>query len=114
MLKQLIKQKNLIIMFGIIVIFLIFVKNKGFKKITERFENANLIDIINGIDIQDQKLNNMVSKIDTNTVTFDGTTKGGQIGDKVTLTDLATDVWAVHVEARCPAGSNVASMFSAA
>jgi hypothetical protein len=51
---------------------------------------------------------------DTNTVTFDGTTKGGQIGDTVTFTDLATDVWAVHAEVRCPAGSNVASMFSAA
>lgn len=51
---------------------------------------------------------------DTNTVTFDGTTKGGQIGDIVTITDLATDVFAVHVESRVPAGQNVASPFSAA
>lgn len=51
---------------------------------------------------------------DSNTVTWDGTTKGGQIGDFMIATDLATDVFAIHVECRVPAGSNVASPFSAA
>lgn len=50
----------------------------------------------------------------TDTVTLDGTTKGGQIGDVVEFIDLATDVWHVSGQCRCPAGSNVASMFSSA
>jgi len=50
----------------------------------------------------------------TDTVTFDGTTKGGQIGDFVEFVDIATDQWAVSGEVRCPAGSNVASPFSSA
>lgn len=50
----------------------------------------------------------------TDTVTFNGTTTGGRIGDMVTFTDLATDVWHVHVEASVPAGSNVATPFSSA
>lgn len=48
------------------------------------------------------------------TVTFDGTTKGGQIGDIVEFIDLATDVWHVNIESRVPAGQNVASPFSSA
>ncbi len=50
----------------------------------------------------------------TDTVTFNGTTTGGRIGDIVTFIDLATDVWHVHVEASVPAGQNVATMFSSA
>ena len=50
----------------------------------------------------------------TDTVTLDGTTKGGQIGDVVEFIDLATDVWHVNGQGRVPAGSNVASMFSSA
>ncbi len=50
----------------------------------------------------------------TDTVTLDGTTKGGQIGDFVEFIDIGTDSWHVSGEVRCPAGSNVASPFSSA
>lgn len=50
----------------------------------------------------------------TDTVTLNGTTTGGQIGDFVTFTDIATDQWAVAGEVRVPAGSNIANPFSSA
>jgi hypothetical protein len=50
----------------------------------------------------------------TDTITLNGTTTGGQIGDIVELIDIATDKWAVWGQFRCPAGSNVATMFSSA
>ena len=70
MLKQLLKHKQLIVIFLVIVAFLIFVKERGFKKISENFENANLIDVLNGLDVQDQKLNDMVSKTSATDVSF--------------------------------------------
>lgn len=87
MLKQLRKYKNIIISFIIIILFLIFVKEKGFKKLTERFENTNLVDVLNGLDVQDQKLNDMVSKIDANTVTFN---KNITVKD-ITVKDINSD-----------------------
>ncbi len=50
----------------------------------------------------------------TDTITLNGTTTGGQIGDVIILVDIATDKWAVDGQVRCPAGSNVATMFSSA
>lgn len=48
------------------------------------------------------------------TITINGTTTGGLIGDTIVLTDIATDQWAVSGQLVCPAGSNVADMFSSA
>lgn len=48
------------------------------------------------------------------TITINGTTTGGLIGDTITLIDIATDQWAVYGQLVCPAGSNVADMFSSA
>ena len=50
----------------------------------------------------------------TDTVTFNGTTTGGQIGDFVEFLDIATDKWMVFGQARVPAGSNPATPFSSA
>lgn len=47
------------------------------------------------------------------TITLNGTTTGGQIGDWIELVDLAADTWAVKGAVMVPAGSNVADMFSA-
>ena len=47
------------------------------------------------------------------TLTLNGTTTGGQIGDWVEFVDLATDTWHVRGQLLCPAGSNVADPFSA-
>lgn len=48
------------------------------------------------------------------TITLDGAGKGGQLGDTLELTDIATDLWAVKGLVTCPAGSNTSSSFSAA
>lgn len=48
------------------------------------------------------------------TITLNGTTTGGQIGDWVELVDIAADTWAIRGQLICPAGSNVADPFSAA
>lgn len=48
------------------------------------------------------------------TITINGTTKGGLVGDTITLIDIGTDLWAVSGNLVCPAGSNVADMFSSA
>jgi hypothetical protein len=42
------------------------------------------------------------------TITLNGTTTGGQIGDWVECVDVKADVWAVRGTLRCAAGSNVA------
>lgn len=47
------------------------------------------------------------------TLTLNGTTTGGQIGDWVEFVDLATDTWHICGQLLCPAGSNVADPFSA-
>lgn len=47
------------------------------------------------------------------TLTLNGTTTGGQIGDRVEFIDIATDTWAVSGNLLVPAGSNVADPFSA-
>lgn len=47
------------------------------------------------------------------TITLNGTTTGGQIGDIIEVEDIATNVWGVSGMVLVPAGSNVADMFSA-
>ena len=48
------------------------------------------------------------------TITLNGTTTGGgQIGDYIELIDIAEHQWAVSGMVTCPAGSNIADMFSA-
>jgi hypothetical protein len=48
------------------------------------------------------------------TITLNGTSTGGQLGDFIELVDVAADVWAVNGVVSCPAGSNTATPFSAA
>jgi len=92
------------------------VNTNGLTFVTPDLVNSLMYGKANMLDVDSTAATAFftVTAGDTNTVTFDGTTKGGQIGDTVIFTDLATDVFAVHVESRVPAGSNVASPFSAA
>lgn len=48
------------------------------------------------------------------TITMNGTTTGGQVGDTLVFEDVKTDVWSVSGTLLVPAGSNVADPFSAA
>ena len=47
------------------------------------------------------------------TITLNGTTKGGALGDWIELIDIATNQWAVRGQLVVPAGSNIADPFSA-
>ena len=50
----------------------------------------------------------------SDTITLNGTTTGGgSIGDTITLTDIATNQYAVEGQLVCPTGSNPATPFSA-
>lgn len=49
----------------------------------------------------------------SDTITLNGTTTGGQLGDEIVLTDIATNQWAVNGQLVCPTGSNPATPFSA-
>lgn len=48
------------------------------------------------------------------TLTWNGTTTGGQVGDWADFVDILANVWAVRGQAVCPTGSNIADCFSAA
>ena len=47
------------------------------------------------------------------TITLNGTTTGGQIGDWIRVLDLATDTWAIQGNLTVPTGSNPADPLSA-
>ena len=49
----------------------------------------------------------------SDTITLNGTTTGGQIGDMIEVIDIAADKWAVRGQLVVPAGSNPATPFSA-
>lgn len=49
---------------------------------------------------------------DADQLNLNGTTTGGQIGDFVTVEDVAADKWQVFGQAVCPAGSNPATPFA--
>lgn len=74
-------------------------------------------DVMNGqVDILDNDANALTAYSASgtdDTITLNGTTTGGQIGDWIELVDIAADTWAVTGKLVCPAGSNVADMFSA-
>ena len=79
--------------------------------------NANFIgNVIN----QDADLVGTIAAImypapaNADTLTLNGTSTGGQVGDWVELIDVATDVWFVNGVVSCPAGSDTATPFSAA
>lgn len=47
------------------------------------------------------------------TITLNGTTTGGQVGDTLEFEDIKADVWSVRGLLLVPAGSNIADPFSA-
>jgi hypothetical protein len=72
--------------------------------------SINLLDV----DAAAQTAYFTVTAGGTDTVTFNGTTTGGQIGDIVEFIDIGVDKWSVFGQARVPAGSNPATPFSSA
>ena len=98
------------------IVYMGEVNTNGMTLVTPDLVNSLMYGKANMLDVDATAATAFftVTAGDSNTITWDGTTKGGQIGDFMIATDLATDVFAVHAECRVPAGSNVASPFSAA
>lgn len=63
---------------------------------------ANASDIMTGIALNAQDAGDTAiafeTAVDTDTITLNGTTKGGIKGDRIELEDVATNLWAVRVE----------------
>ena len=68
--------------------------------------NANVIQVANSDDIMqgvvigaadtDDSVNGWEAASDSDTITMDGSTTGGTVGDRVELVDVAENVWAVN------------------
>lgn len=68
--------------------------------------NTNVIQVANSDDIMqgvvigaadtDSSVNGWEAAADSDTITMDGTTKGGIVGDRIELVDVAENVWAVN------------------
>ena len=68
--------------------------------------NANVIQVANSDDIMqgvvigaadtDSSVNGWEAASDSDTITMDGSTTGGIVGDRVELVDVAENVWAVN------------------
>lgn len=78
---------------------------------------ANATDVMRGsVNILDNDAAAQTAYAATgtdDTLTMNGTTKGGLVGDWVEFTDTAAGVWQVRGQLVVPAGSNPADVFSA-
>lgn len=78
---------------------------------------ANSSDVMKGVvvilDNDGTTISSYAASGADDTLTWNGTTTGGQIGDYFECEDIATNTWAVTGKFLCPAGSNPADPFSA-
>ena len=64
-------------------------------------------------DNDDNSVKMFFAASDGDTITLNGTTTGGAVGDYIELIDVASNQWVVRGWCQCPAGSNPATPFSA-
>lgn len=76
--------------------------------------NTSIVGSANLLDADGTAQVAYVAASGDDTITLNGTTTGGQLGDQIVLTDIATDLWSVNGQLICAAGSNVADPFSSA
>ena len=76
--------------------------------------NCNFIGSVNILDLDAAAQAAYGCPANCDTITLNGTTTGGQLGDYLEFIDVATDVWMVFGQLQCPTGSNPATPFSAA
>lgn len=76
--------------------------------------NTNFIGSVNNLDLDAAAQGAFGSPANSDTITLNGTTTGGALGDTIELVDMATDVWKVSGQLQTPTGSNPATPFSAA
>jgi hypothetical protein len=90
------------------------VNTNGTVFVTADTTNCDIRGSLNILDADANAQTAYPGNADDDTITLNGTTTGGLIGDWIEFVDIATDVWHVMGQLVCPAGSNVADMFSAA
>jgi hypothetical protein len=90
------------------------VNTNGTVFVTADTTNCDIRGSLNILDADANAQTAYPGNADDDTITLNGTTTGGQIGDWIEFVDIATDVWHVMGQLVCPAGSNVADMFSSA
>lgn len=90
------------------------VNTNGTVFVTADTGNCDIRGSLNILDADSNAQTAYPGNAGDDTITLNGTTKGGQIGDWIEFVDIATDVWHVMGQLVCPAGSNVADMFSSA
>lgn len=77
---------------------------------------ANSTDVMRGVCLTSQDAGDTIASFETastsDTITLNGSTKGGITGDLITLTDAATGFW--HVDMRVSATGTEVTPFSAA
>jgi len=94
--------------------FIVSVVNTSSYKIQVADATDTIDGSVNLLDADANAQTAFVTAADSDTVTLNGTTTGGgSIGDTITLTDIATNQYAVEGQLVCPTGSNPATPFSA-
>ena len=90
------------------------VNTNGTVFVTADTANCDIRGSLNILDADSNAQTAYPGNASDDTITLNGTTTGGQIGDWIEFVDIATDVWHVMGQLVCPTGSNVADMFSSA
>ena len=94
--------------------FIVSVVNTSSYKIQVADDTDTIDGSVNILDADANAQTAFVTAADSDTVTLNGTTSGGgSIGDTITLTDIATNQYAVEGQLVCPTGSNPTTPFSA-
>lgn len=95
--------------------YVFIVKTKGTDG-SKVIQVANTTDIVQGFSIIAQtdttQVNGFITTATDDTVTLNNTTKGGFVGDTITIVDIASGVFSVKIEGS--ASGTVATPFSAA
>ena len=95
--------------------FIVSVVNTSSYKIQVADATDTIDGSVNILDADANAQTAFVTAATSDTVTLNGTTSGGgSIGDTITLTDIATNQYAIEGQLVCAAGSNPATPFTAA
>lgn len=98
---------------GVIFKFMVGAVNTSNHVIKVANSSDTMFGQIDILDVDSNALTAYPAMSTDDTITLNGTTTGGQIGDWIEVQDIATNKWHVRGKLLCPAGSNVADMLSA-
>ena len=76
--------------------------------------NNTITGTIQYLDLDGNAVSAFPTAATSDTITLNGGTTGGQVGDVIKLIDIAADKWVVTGQQRVPTGANPATPFTAA